>query len=821
MKKAYMITHTHWDREWYATFEIFRERLTLLLEKLTQIMSKDDSFKHFHLDGQTIVLEDFQETMGQKEELLKLIRKGRIAVGPWYILADEFLVNSESWIRNYLYSEKIAEQLDIKISKIGYLPDMFGHNAYMPSIIKGLGMKWAVIWRGIDNIEKTTFSWSSPFGDSVNVVYLIHSYSNAAHFGIEREALKEKFIEEAKILSKIDPTNPPLLMNGTDHEIPYCDVGKIIEEASTSEMEFVQTSFEEYISKLSTPKVSVSGELRSPRAFPILKDVTSARIWEKILHHRAEKFYIHYLEPILAISKLLGNSTPYQSLSYGWKLILQCQPHDSICGCSIDEVHRTVQNRLKRSIDHGKALFAKTFLQIMGERTSDMALTFFNPLEREFKGVVESHLRLPEGSYDFVDEENGEIAESVALNCVENSETDLSTLVRFYENHTTKAVENDLRERHTYLVNINVPAFGFKTFKVVPKGKRSENVFNSPHRIKENGTLTLNHAGKTVENLCYLEDIEDVGDEYNYSFAQKEIFTSLDSRATITETVNCSFVKKVAVKNHMLIPESIQSNRKSRSERLVHLPFEIEYTFYRDLPRVDVKLRFTNLAKDHRLSVVFPMKDLTEVITDGYFGPVVHKIENFNADYSQWAELPENNFAMYWFVTIPQVGITISTKGLREVRVEKEGLKITLLRSVEWLSRNDLVTRPGHAGPGIKTPEAQGIGEHSVEFSIILHEDWSLEEVYRKVREYQVPPLAIQGKFEETLSVEKIELTDGFLNAFKPSQNGEGVIVRAFNPEGKSPILRCTKPISETNLAEKAVQDHDRLTNVRSWLIQV
>ncbi|MEJ5229604.1 MAG: hypothetical protein WHT65_06345 [Pseudothermotoga sp.] len=821
MKKAFVITHTHWDREWYATFEIFRERLIVLLEKLTQIMSKDDSFKHFHLDGQTIVLEDFQEAMDRSEELFNLIRKGRIAVGPWYILADEFLVSPESWIRNYLYSEKIAEQLNIEISKVGYLPDMFGHNAYMPSVVKGLGMKWAVIWRGVDGIEKTTFCWSSPFGDSVNVVYLIHSYSNAAHFGIEREALKRKFVEEAEILSKIDPTNPPLLMNGTDHEIPYCDIGKIVEEISTPDMQFVQTSFEEYIAALSDPKPTLVGELRSPKIVPVLKDVTSARIWEKILHHRAEKFYIHYLEPILAISKILGNPTPYQSLSYGWKLILQCQPHDSICGCSVDEVHRTVQNRLKRSIDHGEALFAKTFLQMSGKRVSDMALTVFNPLEREFKGVVESHLRLDEGKYDFIDEESGEIVESVALNQAEDLETDLSTLVRFYESHTTKAIENDMREKYGYLLNINVPAFGFKTLRIVPKTEKTENVFNPPHEIKENGTLRLKHRERTVENLCYLEDVEDVGDEYNYSFARKEIFTSLDTKAKVTEIASCSFLKRVVARSSIPIPESIKSDRKSRSEKLVEMPFEIEYTFYRDLPRIDVKLRFSNTAKDHRLSVVFPLKNLSEIITDGYYGPVAHKIENFDADYSQWAELPENNFAMYWFVTLPEVGITISTKGLREVRVEKEGVKMTLLRSVEWLSRDDLVTRPGHAGPGIKTPEAQGIGEHLLEFSIILHENWNIEDVYRKVREYQITPLAIQGKFEKKPMMQKIEVLNGFLSAFKPSENGKGVIMRIFDPTGKNPTVKCTRPLLETNLAEKPIQEHEKLTNVRSWLIKL
>ncbi|HOJ88949.1 MAG TPA: glycoside hydrolase family 38 C-terminal domain-containing protein [Pseudothermotoga sp.] len=817
MKQVYVVTHTHWDREWYATFEIFRERLTLLLEKLVSQMKKDDSFMHFHLDGQTIVLEDFQETMGMKQDLLDLIRNERISVGPWYVLPDEFLITAESWIRNYLYSERIAKNFGIKLCGIGYLPDMFGHNAYMPAVVKGLGLRWAVVWRGVDGISDTTFLWLTPFEDAVNVIYLIHSYSNAAHFGADEQSLKRRFTEEASRLSQIAPHTPPLLMNGTDHEIPYLNIGNILKEISTNEVKFIHTGFEQYAAKLEKPQVRVVGELRSPRTVPVLKDVTSARIWEKILHHQAEKFYIHYLEPILSISRLMGNQLPSESLWYGWRKILQCQPHDSICGCSIDAVHRAVQVRLKDAIDHGKALFARTFLELVEGRTGDMGITVFNPLENEFKGVVEAYVNLREGEYQFTDEEGNQI-EAVMLECEKDFERDMSTFVRFYESDTTKAIENDQRKTYRCFLNLSVPSFGFRSLKIIPSATRTSS-FMPTHQINENGTLSLKHEGRTFENLCYLEDVEDVGDEYNYSWSCKEIFTSLQTRAVVYQSCESAFMRKTIAKNTMQIPKSIAESRKNRSQELVDLPFEMEYTFYRDLPRIDVKIRFINCAKDHRLSVVFPFKNLSELVTDGYFGPVKHKIEKLSGDYSKWAELPENNFAMYWFATIPQIGITISTKGLREVRVEDDGLKITLLRSVEWLSRDDLITRPGHAGPGIRTCEAQGIGEHVAEFSIVLHKKWNIEDVYRHVRNYQIPPIAIQGEFKNLPKIE-LSVEKGFLSAFKPSEDGKGVIVRAFDPRGGKPeITYQPGEMIEVNLAERPVQDQDRLKNVRSWLI--
>jgi Alpha-mannosidase len=129
MKKVFVVTHTHWDREWYTTFEVYRQRLSILLNQLVSIFKTEDTFKHFHLDGQTVVLEDFVENDGMKEEFFELVRQGKIAVGPWYVLPDEFLMSGESFIRNYLYSQVVAKRFGVPLSEVAYLPDMFGHNA--------------------------------------------------------------------------------------------------------------------------------------------------------------------------------------------------------------------------------------------------------------------------------------------------------------------------------------------------------------------------------------------------------------------------------------------------------------------------------------------------------------------------------------------------------------------------------------------------------------------------------------------------------------------------------------------------------------------
>src|SRR5512142_3451767 len=122
----HVVSHTHWDREWYQTFQPFRLRLVDLIDHLLDTLDTDSSFRHFHLDSQTIVLEDYLQIRPHaRARLEKHIREGRIAVGPWYQLNDEFLVSGESTVRSLLVGHRLAAKYG-PVTKVGYLPDQFG-----------------------------------------------------------------------------------------------------------------------------------------------------------------------------------------------------------------------------------------------------------------------------------------------------------------------------------------------------------------------------------------------------------------------------------------------------------------------------------------------------------------------------------------------------------------------------------------------------------------------------------------------------------------------------------------------------------------------
>ena len=90
----HVVSHTHWDREWYKPFQHFRMRLVDLTDGLLKLLETDPEYKVFTFDGQTIVLEDYLEIRPENEERLrKLVNEGRIIIGPWYNQPDEFLIS--------------------------------------------------------------------------------------------------------------------------------------------------------------------------------------------------------------------------------------------------------------------------------------------------------------------------------------------------------------------------------------------------------------------------------------------------------------------------------------------------------------------------------------------------------------------------------------------------------------------------------------------------------------------------------------------------------------------------------------------------------
>lgn len=859
MKKVnvHVVTHTHWDREWYEPFEIFKGRLFNLVKGLIENVNNYPDFKHFMLDGQTIVLEDYlKEHPQDKGNLVKLIREGKIIVGPWYILPDEFLVSGEAMIRNFLIGQDVLKSLEIPSMQVGYLPDMFGHNAYTPSILKGLNLKAAVIWRGVgDACRETEFSWESPNGDEIPTVNLVHGYGNGAHFGRNISEMKEVFSKEVESLLDHKTTSNVLIMNGTDHEFPLYELP---EKFHSWEKEFkvnlIHSTIENYVDSVIREKSSfkkVHGELKDPKYEPVLKDVTSTRIYLKLLNFDAQQLFTRYVEPLSAYLWMNDEKASVNEIKDGWKLILKSQPHDSICGCSVDAVHKDVESRLINSIELGSSLVAKYMREISNnmnvEQNLGIPILVFNPYEYERSSVISAEIATSLGdAYEVIDE-NGKKYESF-MESLKNEKEKMEFLNEMNGKNYMKFLTDlsifqsastpwELLFHTPKLLTFKaeLPPLGFKVFylKESEKIKNTERASENPDfendfyafHLNDDGSFNLNDKMNDViyKSLNHFEDVADGGDEYNFSPIEGDKpITSLSQHASVVSIEDRGFMKEIKVEMKMKLPKSLDNSRKSRSKENGMITFRILYKLYREFPRIDVDLVLDNAISDHKLSFVAKLPEmLKEVKNDGYFGMVTHPADVRIHDES-YTEEQISRYAMESFALFEgnKSKIVVATRGIHEyeshVLGEETKVNFTLLRSVGWLSRDDLVTRKGHAGPQISTPQAQCIGEYRYHYSFGLLKEGNESEAYRMTKDFLLDPIAIElskgRKKRKPFAIPKFKFDNGaFLSAFKISQNGKAVVIRWVNHSESESKIHIESPfnlkIEDSNMAEEKLKN--------------
>lgn len=387
-----IVPHTHWDREWYEPFQTFRLRLVKLLDGLLPMLESDLSYARFLLDGQTVVIDDYLEVRPEaRAALQRLAASGRISIGPWMVLMDEFMVSGETMVRDLQMGIARGSELG-GVTPVGYLPDMFGHIAQMPQLLRLAGLDQAVLWRGVPKaIDKTAFWWEAPDGSRVRTEWLYGSYSNGSNIPPDAKKLVELADDYAAELGDAG-LGDLLLMNGTDHQMPMPWLGRVVAEANDiqDEYRFEVTSLAEYLATQPRDGLpSWQGELRSGWKAHILMGVASNRVDVHQLCARAERAVEQRAEPMAALM-LPADAYPHRLLELAWRALVCNSAHDSSCACSADEVVEQVRVRYAeaRQIADGVAREAlhEFAARIDAPPTSTVVV---NPTARARSGLVE------------------------------------------------------------------------------------------------------------------------------------------------------------------------------------------------------------------------------------------------------------------------------------------------------------------------------------------------------------------------------------------------------------------------------------------------
>ena len=869
--EIHVISHTHWDREWYHPAGRFRQRLVALIDELLDDPPPDG--ESFLLDGQAIVLDDYLSVRPERrDELASLLRERRLEAGPWYVLADELIPSGEALVRNLLAGHASLRALGAEPPAVLYCPDSFGHAAALPVVAREFGASLAIVWRGYGGRRwpaGDTARWRAPGGAEVLLHHLPpDGYEFGSSLPVDEGEARARWAAMRGVLARRSTLGLLLVQNGADHHARQRRHRQALDalELAARPATLVRGSLSAFASALVARARGrelplVTGELRDSYGYTwALQGTFASRAAQKRRNAHVERLLLRDAEPWAAIAAhgALRKVDRGPLLRAAWRTVLDCHPHDTLCGCSIDAVARAMDVRLSDAEAQGRGIRDDALLDIIGhdpvhardqQRHWVNAVVVRNAAARPRAGVAEltvstflHDVRVGPGSGEHnpgtgaVSTSRGHRSHAArarpalladAPNLLDGDRpiatqqlgrrnaVELTESPRHYPDADAVVVSRMLAwvgdvhgyGTHSFRVEGGNPT-GDSVRAIVPNGgalPAGVEPARGGSRYIDNGLLRVQWTargdvevstrdGRRVTRLLGIEDQDDLGDLYTPS-----------PRGAVRRG---KFSRARASRSGPLRAEMETTWRLANGDALVvRLSLDAGANWLR------LHVAGTNTARDHRLRVVIATDIARPVVwADAAFGPVRRNAIVVPEEDTR-AELPPSTAPLQRYVSLfdEQKGATIFSDGLAEYDARDDGsVAITLLRAVGELSRNDLPERPGHAGWPAPVPGAQSLGAHRAAFALLLHGPRSvasLGEIERTADDVLLPMRgrSLRSALAIPPSTSGIELSgDGLaFSSCKPSDQGAWMVLRCINhtDEERTAVWQLSWPPSAVHHA--------------------
>lgn len=874
MHEFFVISHTHWDREWYLPLESMKLLLCDLMDRCLELLNREPEYI-FHLDAQTVVLEDYLEIRpGKKAELEQYIRAGRLVVGPWYLQNDFYLTSGEATVRNLLIGRSIAEAYG-NCAAVGYAPDQFGNISQLPQILQGFGIDNFVFARGYEkklpngDPAPSEFIWEAPDGSRVMAVFMRSWYNNAQHISADPE--KGAILLEHNLQEFADSLTTPyvLLMNGVDHLEPQPDLLPALDALRQRGYAIRQCKLSDYIARLreyfhsfGQPNYCHKGELRCGGDNSLLKGTLSSRYYLKAANACLQTMLENRLEPLYTMLELWGMEGVYSGdhFRYLWKQLLRNHPHDSICGCSCDPVHRHMEDNFAR---------LETSCRDMLRRGMKLAA-----------GHLSMENRAP-GNYLVVAANTTQSAMDAVLEvCIDIPKTDKAQGIRitdnaghpvpFFVHSREEAVRDGFSPMNLpgvipvdrFWISMQtgrVEPFAFKGFLVEPTEEMAALTPKEAAPVTDIAVLENAHLQVTVYadgradlldkqtgcrhgDFLDLEDTADRGDSYvHIPLAGEKAILASDFPASVTWERCDPLVQEIAVRRRMRIPECFDFDSGSRSEKLLEVPVCVKLRLTAAARQLEVVTEIDNPCKDHRMRLLVRTQiDASTSHADIPYDILSHTVRDHPAE--TWSKVLPNTT----FVALEEdgEGLAVFTEGAHEYEHAEADrtLAFTLLRATGVIAR-DYETLQQSGGDVWLCPENQCLRKmrgrfgvfpyggtwldadvpvRSVQFRTGISSLYTACDEHRfmqgrpavqdsRLEEYFFYPDPYQNtKIRDNHAALTVEGKGIAVTALKMAETGSGIILRTVNLSSAAEACHVTVPgiLREVSLDESRVLSH-------------
>lgn len=848
---AHLVAHTHWDREWYHPLVRFRQRLVALIDELLD--DPPGPNESFLLDGQAIVVEDYLAVRPEREEELStLLWNGRLEAGPWYVLADELIPGGEALVRNLLLGRRVLRRFHAESPPVLYCPDSFGHPAALPSIALGFGLPLIILWRGYGSRRfpgGDTFEWRAPDGQRVIAFHLPpNGYEFGSDLPTDASRAQARWLEMRRVFAERSVTNLVLVQNGADHHARQSgqrDAVAALARAASDQGDTLRASslriFAEALRQDARRRElpEVTGELRDSYGYTwTLQGTFGTRAAQKRRNAVVERSLARDAEPWAALARLTGAASRLPLLVAAWRSVIQTHPHDTLCGCSIDEVAAAMDRRLDDAVVQGAGIRDDAIADLVGY---DPELARTRPDEWRPVALVRNRAARPRGGVAIVELQQfianvpvGPGSAPKASQHPASPETPralaghplqpLGTRVAYSRVESPRHYpDNDLVAVTRAAVWVDeVPAYGIRALPFGDESQSGENETLPPNVVRtgdrslDNGIVRVSvddHGrvvleslldGRRIVDLVNFNDLVDRGDLYTPSVHGA---ASRPSMVAVRITRAGPLLGELRLDWSFATANDVTLGGEPPSEVTARIVLTA------DSPLVRLHVNGRNRGRDHRLQLVVTTGvRKPDVWADAAFGPVHREPLVVPAD-DRRMETPPATAPLHRYVSVfgRTHGATLFSDGLAEYESRADGaLLVTLLRAVGELSRNDIPERPGHAGWPAPTPRAQSIGRYTARFAVLLHgpRTSDIVDAIERASDDALLPLegyTLRSALEVPPPIAGAALSGVGLafSALKESEDGEWIVARCVNllDEPVDGTWRFGMPVREARYA--------------------
>lgn len=739
LTELYVVSHTHWDREWYHTAERFQQRLVRLVDELLDDPpAAGDSFL---LDGQAVLLDDYLAVRPERAaELSALLRDGRLEAGPWYVLPDELIPGGEALVRNLLLGRATLRRFRAAAPPVLYCPDSFGHPAILPDLAAGFGCDVVLLWRGYGGARAAPGDVARWRGAAGTEVLLYHLPPDGYEFGsslrVAELDARLRWDALSTVLAPRATSRVAILLNGADHHARQRDRDAALAalahaalpvRARASSLRDAAAALHAAAKRASVPKVS--GELRDSYGYTwTLQGTLGTRAAQKRRNARAERRLVRDVEPWIALTADGGDAATRALLSATWRTLLLAHPHDTLCGTSIDSVAHAFDGRLAGVESASAGLREDVLIDLLGhdrERARANAIAWKpvvairNPAARARSGVAELTLRatiadvaVGPGSATRQGARR-RIApwrvDGVPLQVLEKGERiELTESPRSYPSADRIAEVRALgwiENLGGYVVETRSQG-GRGAPSAAPNKVEVEGTSLDNGRIRvevrADGRVTLidHEQSRRIDDILSFERTRDLGDLYTPSL-----------REALTAPQPCRV--RVTQRGPLRGEITIDHTKPDVAQLVLRLDANAH--------ALVVHVRGTNTQRDQRLRLrIATSLPGASTVADAAFLPVVRTaLAIGHAEAVLEHVVP--TAPLHWWVArfAAEGGVALASDGLAEYESALDGaILVTLVRAVGELSRADLPERPGHAGWPAPTPNAQCVGPFEGRFAV-------------------------------------------------------------------------------------------------------